>query len=325
MSSHTVSYRAMRGVAGIAIALMLLQLCTGAAFAAGPDCMASYYRAKSPACVDDTLARVRQMAANYKGDPNTIIGFLAILFRTSPSERERLLKSEPSDYVRSVKLVSLYRAGLTDDAQKFAAANGLSALSDKLRTAPLVPLDAVKPSANPGDNDLLIGAYMASGDTALIQRILDNYSSADDGMVSDGLRIGFMMSKFGPGLAPQGRESVILKVACAKYDCKTDRTKMLRVMTLGTAVWSLQSLSAQDDGIKKTLSDFFSRDARLAALYDTEQAAFGNYLTAIIAAAAFQDDSGTDQTSGAMGKAASIYENLGSAKDAFEPFETLNK
>jgi hypothetical protein len=230
--------------------------------------------------------------------------------------------------VKSVDVISLYRAGLPDEAQKFAAANNLAGLSDRLRAARLPSLDAVRPSSTPADNDLLIGAYMASGNTALVQRVLDNYSGADDGMVSDGLRIGFMMSKFGPGLAPKGRDSVMIKVACTKYDCKTDQTKFLRVMTLGTAIWSLQSLSAQDDGIKKALSEFFSRDARLKNLFATEQAAFGNYMTAIVLVSTFQKDragAAQDQAYEQMSKSASAYENLGSGKDAFEPFKNLGK
>lgn len=314
--------------AGVAIALMISSLCPGAALAAGDGCMASYYRNKQPSCVDDTLAHFRQDAAGGRADPNTVIGFLAEIFRSSPQERERLLKAESSNHVKSMDVISLYRAGLPDEAQKFAAANNLAGLSDRLRAARMPPLDAVRPSSTPGDNDLLIGAYMASGNTALIQRILDNYSSADDGMVGDGLRVGFMMSKFGPGLAPKGRDGVMIKVACTKYDCKADQTKFLRLMTLGTAIWSLQSLSAQDDGIKKTLSEFFSRDARLKNLFAAEQAAFGNYVTAILLVSTFQKDRAgatQDQAYEQMGKSASIYENLGSGKDAFEPFKNLKK
>jgi hypothetical protein len=314
--------------AGAAIALMIWSLCPGVALAAGDGCMASYYSSKLPSCVDDTLTQLRQTAASGRAEPNTIIGFLGELFRSSPQERERLLKAETSNYVKSVHVVSLYRAGLLNEAQKFAADNNLAGLSDRLRAARMPPLDAVTPSFTPADNDLLIGAYMASGNTAHIQRILDNYSGADDGMASDGLRVGFMMSKFGPGLAPKGRDSIMIKVACTKYDCKADQTKFLRVMTLGTAIWSLQSLSTQDDGVKKTLSEFFSRDARLKNLFAAEQAAFGNYMTAIILVSTFQKDragADQDQTYDLMNKSASVYENLGSGKDAFEPFKNLKK
>lgn len=330
MSRNSVSaYCTKLRLAGIAIALMFPQLLPGGAFAAGPGCMASYYRAKSPACVDDTLAQLRQMAAGGRAEPNTVIGFLAEVFRTSPQERERVLNAETSNYVKSVGVISLYRAGLSDDAQKFAAASSLSGFSDKLRAARLPPLDRLTPSSTPADNDLLIGAYMASGNTIFIQRILDNYSSADDGMAGDAFRVGLMMNKFGPSLTPKGRDdNVMAQAACAKYQCKTDQQKLLRVMTLGTAIWSLQSLSAQDDGIKKTLSDFFSRDARLKNLFAAEQTAFGNYMTAILLIAAFKDNrTGADQdrTYELMTKSASIYENLGSGKDAFEPFMNLKK
>ena len=197
----------------------MLPFCSGVAFATGQDCSKSYYLAKSPACLDDTLANFRQSAAGGKADPNTVIGLLAEIFRTSAQERERILKAEPSDYVRSVALVSLYRAGLPDDAQKFAAANNLSALSEKLAATHLSPLDAVRPSSVPADNDLLIGAYMASGKPVFVQRILDNYSSADDGMVSDAFRVGLMISKFA-GHGPKGRDNamtVVTQAVCMKY------------------------------------------------------------------------------------------------------------
>jgi hypothetical protein len=311
----------------IALALTLLCFCPGVAFA-GAECLTSHYRAKSPACVDDVLAQLRQMPPNPRSEPSTIIGFFAQLLKASAQERERILKADLSGNAKTVILVSLYRADLVDDAKKFAAANNLSTPPENVRITRLVALDALKPSSIPGDNDLLIGAYMASGNTALIQRILENYSSADDAMASDGFRLGLMMSKFGPGLAPKGRNPVTAQAACAKYQCKEDQTKFLRVMTLATALWSLQSLSGQDDGIKKTLSDFSARDARLKNLYATEQTAFGNYVAAIAIVAAFKDDHAAadrEQVYAAMDKSASIYESLGSAKDAFAPMMNLKK
>jgi hypothetical protein len=320
-----VNYRSARR-AWSAFALALL--CFFPAVASAQQCMASYYRAKSPACLDEVLAQFRQKPPNPRSEPGAAIGFLAQIFRDSPEERERIVKSGLSDNLKSVILNSLYRAGLPQDAQKFAAANSLSAPPENLRATRLVALDAVKPSSFPGDNDLLIGAYMASGNTALVQRILENYSSADDAMAGDGFRMGLMMSKFGPTMAPKGRNAVTVQAACAKYQCKEDQTKLLRVMTLGTALWSLQSLSGQDDGVKKTLSDFFTRDARLKNLFTIEQTAFGNYLTAIIFVTTFKDDhTGADreQAYAAMDKSASIYEGLGSAKEAFAPMMNLKK
>ena len=98
---------ALRSV-GLSLAL-LLSLCPEMAMSVGQECMASYYRTKSPACVDGLLTEFRQ-APRAGSDPNTVIGFLAELFRSSPQERDRILSAEPSDYFKSVHLVSLYRA-----------------------------------------------------------------------------------------------------------------------------------------------------------------------------------------------------------------------
>jgi hypothetical protein len=312
--------------AGAVTALAMLSLCSGPALAADGNCMASYYRSKSPACVDETLAQFRQMVA--RSAPDTLVGFLAELFRASPEERERLLKNESSNNVRQVYLYSLYRAGLSDEAKKYAATNQLTAILDKLQAARVPALEAVRPSAIPGDNDTLIGAYMASGNAVFIQRILDNYSSADDAMVSDALRMAYVMSKFGNTLTPKGRDDVMTKAACEKYQCKVDPQKFRRLLTLASAFWSTQSLSANDEGIKTAMSDFFSRDERLKNLLGAEQAAFGNYMTAVMLITAFKDKrEGADQerTFELMSKSASIYEHFGSGKEAFEPFTNLKK
>ena len=194
----------------------------------------------------------------------------------------------------------------------------------KLQTR-LAPLDAVRPSSAPADKDLLIGAYMASGHTAFIARMLENFSSADDGMVSDAMRLENMSSKFGPTFTPQGRDNAMGPAACEKYQCKTDRAKFLRVLTLSSAFWALQSLAQQDDSIKKTFAGFFERDARLKNLRAGEQAAFENYLTALTMAAAFKSDQASstaiDPTYASMNKVASAYETLEPAHKVFNHIE----
>ena len=311
-------------IPGIAILLVLVQL--GSAAAANTDCMSHYYRSKPADCIDSTLSQLRT-ATRSKSDPSTVIGFLAQLFVTSPAEKARILNDEPSDYIRSVDLVALHRAGLAEDARQFAEKYQLSALLGKLQASRLAPLATVIPSSTPADNDLLIGAYMASGDTAFITRILQNFSSADDGMASDAMRLGFMQSKFGPNFAPKGREAVMAAAACEKYQCKTDRARFLRVLTLASAFWALQSLGRQDDGIEKTFAGFFERDARLKLLRAGEEAAFGNYLTALTVFSVFKPDQAgdADQTVTSMNKAALAYENLEPANKVFEPIEAYVK
>ncbi len=311
---------------GFAIVLLLVQLWPAAA--AAQDCMNDYYRSKPAGCVDSILSELRT-ATRSKSDPSTVVGFLAQLFVTSPAEKARILHNEPSDYIRSVDLMALHRAGLADDARKFADKHQLTALLQRLEAGRLAPLATVKPSSTPADNDLLIGAYMASGDTAWIARILENFSSADDGMVGDAMRLGLTISKFGPSFTPEGRQNVIAPAVCEKYQCKTDPAKFFRVLTLSSAFWALQSLGRQDDGIKKTFAGFFERDARLKNLRAGEEAAFGNYLTALTMAAAFKPDQASsakvDPTYASMSKAALAYETLEPAHKVFEHIEAYEK
>ena len=293
--------------------------------AAGQNCMNDYHRSKSAGCIDSMLSQLRQTVP--KGEPNPMIGFLAQVFRESPAEKQRILENERSDYVKSVGLVALYRADLLDDARKFADKNQLSALLAKLEAKPPTTLAAVKPSSNPADNDLLIGAYMASGDTALIQRILENFSGADDGTVSDAMRMGYMKSKFGSdaSLRPDG-ENVMGPAACAKYQCKTDPAKFFRVLTLASAFWALQSLGENDEGISKTVAGFFDGDARLKNLLAGEEAAFENYMSAVTMFAVFKPDQPStepDEESAALNKAASAYETLEPPHKVFDHIEAF--
>jgi hypothetical protein len=304
------------------VALIAALLDGRPASALGQECMASYYRTRSSACVDGILADFRSAP---RADPNTLTGFLAELFRSSPDERDRILKAETADYLKSIDLASLWLAGLTQEAETFAkAANRTDQMALAQRTFP-VGLDAIKPSSLPRDNDLLIGAYMASGKRDFIAHILANYATADDNMVTDALRMGYMMSKFGPNLKPPSREPVMIRNACDKYRCKTDQRAFLRVLTLATAFWSLQSLSGQDEGIKAELTAVFLGDARLKPLFLTEQAAFGNYIAAMVGAAAMKNPQGDDQqrAAAAFAQAADVYENFGSAKDSLAPLQAL--
>ena len=310
----------MKRLLYVAIALLGIQ-CSPAA--ADQNCMTGYYRTKQPACVDSVLS---QMRAGPNADPSAVIGFLAQIFSTSPAEKQRILQLEASSYVKSVKLVALYGAGLTEDAQKFAEENQITATLQKIEKNQPAKLAVVRPSSNAADNDLLIGAYMASGDTSFIERILANFSSADDDMAGIAMRMGFMKSKFGPNMTAEGRDNVMAKMACDKYACKTEPAKFFRVLTLASGFWALQSLSSADDGIKKTFTGFFANDPRLKNLFAAEQAAFGNYLTALTMLAVFKPDpKDRDKTAENMSKAASAFENLEPAGKTFDHIEAYVK
>jgi hypothetical protein len=104
--------------------------------------------------------------------------------------------------------------------------------------------------------------------------------------------------------------------------------KMLRVLTLSSAFWALQSLAQHDDGIKTTFDGFFARDPRHKNLAATEQAAFGNYLTTLVALVALKPDQGATEAGPAytsMSKAALSYENLEPAQTVFGHIQAVTK
>jgi hypothetical protein len=146
----------------------------------------------------------------------------------------------------------------------------------------------------PADNDLLVGAFMASGEPAFIQRILASYSSADDAMISDGMPIGFMMSEFGPNLAAKGRNAV------------TDGPMVLAI-----------AVAAGRPG-QERLQQFLRRQPAPQNPVLVEQNAFANYLTTIIGLAGFPD-------SADLNRSAEMYEKLQPANAAFAPPSNTKK
>jgi hypothetical protein len=138
--------------------------------------------------------------------------------------------------------------------------------------------------------------------------------------------MGLMQFKFGPRFVPNGRESVTAAAACEKYQCKTNPAKLYRLLTLSTAIWSTQALGKNDEGVSKTVMSFFERDKRLKELLTAEKNALGNYVTVIALVTALKSDHAApdaDRAYAAMSTAASTYETLGSAREAFAPIEGL--
>jgi hypothetical protein len=292
-------------------------LISGTAMAAGNQpCYLTYYQTKSADCLDtleQTLRNLKPNATNPTDHSNFqgIVGLLSVIFASSPQERGDLLGKEGGDFEKGLYVESLYRAGLPDDAKAYADANGQSDLYNRYQNQNLATLKTVIPGFIPADNDLLIGAYMASGDVEYINRLLGSFTSVDDATANDAFRMALMQSKFGATLTPPGREKAMALALCAKYECKANLKQFLHVGTLAAAIWALQSLSQQDEGIKKTLGDFFDNDPRLKKLLFVEESAFSNYLTLLVAYGAIKDNPN-------LNAALLAYENLGSAQDVID-------
>jgi hypothetical protein len=299
-------------IRAIAICLLLLTARPGHAGATWTsNCFETFYQTKSMLCIDEGMKGLLQAGAVStapSGAPKPgLVGFFAEIFHQFPQEKSRLLSHEQPTATKTLFIAALLMSNRQEDAGVYASANGLIQTVQAMHGQ--IPLDQLKPTTNPADNDTLIGAYIASGNTIYIQRILGNFSSADDSMVRDALRIGLMNGKFGPPLAAPGRKGSMMQVACQKYECRNNISTLMRVMTMASGFWAAASLSQKDAGIKRTFDDFIEHDPRFKSLLLVERNAFSNYLTELALHSGVPDTANVET-------ALSIYEGLGPAQDA---------
>lgn len=260
------------------------------------NCFESFYQTKNSSCLDDLLKslpnRKPPQLPEKTADHSNIqaaVGFFAEIFMRNSQEKQRLLNLDLPLYTQSILVEALYRANLPKEAVIYAQTHDLLDIQKHYEAKKLPNIDTVKPFAVPSDNDLLIGAYMATGDTSFISRILDNYKNAEDSRVKDALRVGLMSGKFSNMQAP-GRNRTMVMALCGKYHCKSDVSDYLRTMTLSTAFWATSSLAKNHEPIKKILADFFTNDSRLNRLLLLEQNNFANYLNIFILATTIKKD-----------------------------------
>lgn len=255
-----------------------------------PDCFESFSQTKDTNCLDGLLKSL----PNRKPPPlpektadhsniEAAVGFFAEIFIQNLREKERLLSLDLPPYTQGVLVEALYRANLPKEAAAYAKAHDLLDIYKQYEAMNLPKMATVKPFAVPSDNDLLIGAYMATGDTTFISRILDNYKNAEDSRVKDAFRVGLMSSKFSNMQAP-GRDRTMTMALCERYHCKSDMPDYLRTMTLSTAFWATSSLAKKHEPIKNTLAAFFADDSRLNRLLVLEQNYFATYLQIFVLA-----------------------------------------
>ena len=277
----------------VILALVFLVFPSAAAAAGSAECMSTFYKTNDFACVEGLLDSLRTVSAEQARKGSTsfqaAVGFLSEIFGEYPQEKKRILTRDTSALAKSVFMEALCRAGLQGEAREYAQANGFSAEFKRFQEGGPVSAKLLKPNSRPADNDLLIGAYMATGDTQLIKNILANYSSATDTMASDAFRFGFLQGRADPKDTRKGQAAMV-RAGCQKYACKADMQTFMRVMTLSSAFWALQSLGQSDVGIKKTFTDFFNSDPRLNRLLKIEHSAFSNYMTMLIAHPATKSD-----------------------------------
>jgi hypothetical protein len=302
---------------GIALAAALWPS-AGVAQAPAADCALTYYRDKSEVCLDETLASLRD-AMSVKPEVNAaMVGFLAGVIRSKPAMEAKIVAAIGPPAMKATVLMALDRAGRDEAARSFARAENLQAALAELESDLPPRLNEIKPRSVAADNDMLIGAFMATGDPAYINAILGNFSAADDDQIRDAVRIALMQGRFDER-DPRGGYRRLARVACGKYQCKHDSSAFSRIMTLSSAYWALASLAAKDEAIRKTTQAFLAADPRVKAIERNEEDAFAAYLDRLADWSAAKSDPKSADQAKAEETSLAGYENLGPTWDLLHP------
>lgn len=306
-----------RLISGIALAIALSASAAAAQTPAG-DCAFTYYRDKSETCLDETLAALRD-ATSVKPEINpAMVGFLAGVIASTPAKEAKIVAAVGTPTMKTTILMALERAGRDEAARRFARTENLQAALAGIESEPPPRLDEVKPRSAVADNDLLIGAFMATGDPAYVKAILGNFSAATDDQIRDAVRVALMQASFGEH-DPRGGYRRMTRVVCGKYQCRRDLSTFSRVMTLSAAYWALGSLAAKDETIAKTRQAFLDADPRVKGIEQSEQQAFAAYVERLSAWTAAKSDPDSADQAKSDDALLSGYENLGSTWDILHP------
>jgi len=306
-----------RLIRGIALALAL-SASASVAQTPSDDCASTYYRDRSEACLNATLAAL-QDATSVKPEINpAMVGFLAGVIKSTPTREATIVAAVGPPAMKTTILMALNRAGRDETARSFAQSENLQAALAGLDSELPPRLDEVKPRSAAADNDMMIGAFMATGDPAYIRAILGNFSAAEDDQIRDAVRVALMQARFGEH-DPRGGYQRLARVACGKYQCRRDFSAFSRIMTLSAAYWALGSLAGNDDIIRKTSVAFLDADPRVKALEQNEQDAFAAYLERLAVWNAAKSDPDAAEEAKSNDALLSGYENLGPTWDLLHP------
>lgn len=282
----------------VSVVLLVFAAMPARAAPADKDCTQNFYQHKDAQCITTVIKQLNSRGiADDTGAINpALIGFFARIFSSDAALTSVILDKTASMKSAPLFIAALDKAGLAQQAETYAASSGHQEFYAAMRDKKTTPLSEVTPRNSPADNDYLIGAYSASGDIAYIKKILGNFTAVAPQMAADALRVSMVMNKFGPTFSPPDRTSEIMQFACARYECKKDRADLMRLLTLSSAFWALNSLAVNDAAIKTSLTETFVDDARLKNILAAENVAFSNYLVSITLLAAFPDNADAKAT-----------------------------
>ncbi|WP_342150188.1 hypothetical protein [Methylorubrum sp. SB2] len=247
------------------------------------SCLFTQFKTKSPGCTDQVLALSSGLSSGTFNVGMPPIGYLAETFLRSPTERARILAAPGDKGAVVFVLAGLLRAGLTEDAERFAAATESGSLLQRLKAMRLLTLSDITEAGftTAKDYEFLAGAYGASGNRRYLDLILTTFNGIDEKSAALGLRLGLLTVKWGANAAPAGHPSKILRNLCGQIDCKVNPIEAQRILGLVAAYGAVSTIARADAGTKKLLDASIGKHKALKAILAKEQAYLSNYVAAL--------------------------------------------
>lgn len=249
-------------------------------------CLFTHFKTKSPACADEVLGLSASVSPGAFDPGMPPIGFLAEVFLRSPTERARILAAPDRPGSGVFILTALLRAGLAEEAGRFAADAKLQSLFERMRALQMATLPEITATGTAAskDTEFLAGAYGASGSRRYLDLILAAFDGADERDAAIGLRLGLLTAKWGAAVAPTGHRSQILRNFCTQVDCKAKQPDAMRILGLMAAYGTVSTIAREDAETKKVLDAAFAKRKALKDILAAEQAYLTNYGTALTVA-----------------------------------------
>lgn len=243
------------------------------------SCLFTHFKVKSPDCADQVLGLSASLSPGAFDPGMPPIGFLAEVFLRSPTERARILAAPDRPGSGVFILTALLRAGLTEEAGRFAADAKLQSLFERMRALPMATLPEITAAGTVAakDTEFLVGAYGASGNRRYLDLILTAFDGADEQTTGIGLRLGLLAAKWGAAVAPAGHRSKIFQNFCTRVGCKAKQPEAMRILGITAAYGAVSTIARDDPNTQKALDAAFAKRKALKAILAQEQAYLTNY------------------------------------------------
>ncbi len=230
-------------------------------------CMNGYYKQKHEKCVQYVLDVIDEVPRDEL--PLSVYGFLGGLWLQDNAfdvVLQKKITSKPQQIFYSKLLY------LMDERQKavaYARQYNVHTEYKEVVDGGLPPLKQLKPQAFPGGNDMLIGAFFATGDDYYIENIFTSFEGQKEADIASALRYAYLNASFVPQGYPADKVQDDL---CKRYACKKDDTRYLHVLTMASALWALESLSEAHPIIKNKMKNFYQANPHIMKLQASERA-----------------------------------------------------